>query len=117
MAELEIHHEVEVHDPYGQRVGVQAAVLAVVLAVVTILSHRAHTTAVLVKAEANDTWQRYQSARVKLHSLEVLQDLTGVLPAKDHIQAKLPDYVRATAKYEQQSDELQKDAKRQEKQA
>ena len=56
MAELQIHHEVEVEqDPLGLRVGVQASIIAVVLAVITILSHRAHTDAVLLKAAANDT--------------------------------------------------------------
>src|SRR5215467_2187478 len=44
MAELEIHHEGgHSADPAGKRVGVQAAIVAVLLAVVTILSHRSHT--------------------------------------------------------------------------
>jgi len=67
MAELEIHHESEgEHDPRGQQVGVLAAVLAVLLAIVTILSHRAHTEGVLLKTEANDTWAFYQAKRIKL---------------------------------------------------
>jgi hypothetical protein len=111
MAELEIHHEVEVSDPMGKRVGVQAAVIAVVLAVVTILSQRAHTSAVLMKAAANDTWQRYQSTRVKLHSIEVGEDLVASLAAKDRAAAKLAEYATAKTKYEHQSEELQKAAK------
>jgi hypothetical protein len=117
MAELEIHHEVEVHDPQGQRVGVQASIIAVVLAVVTICSHRAHTEAVLVKAGANDTWQQYQSSRVKLHSVEVGSDLVTVLGLKDRAEARLAEYAKAKSKYEQQSDELQKEAKHQEERA
>jgi small-conductance mechanosensitive channel len=114
MAELEIHHEVEGSDPKGKRVGVQAAVIAVVLAVVTILSHRAHTDAVLIKAAANDTWQRYQSTRVKLHSVEVGEDLIASLAAKDRAEAKLAEYAKAKIKYELQSEELQKEAKHKE---
>src|SRR5215467_13170230 len=110
MAELEIHHEVEVSDPKGKRVGVQASGIAVVLAVVTILSHRAHTDAVLVKAAANDTWQRYQSTRVKLHSVELGEDLVSLM-AKDRAAARLAEYARGKARYEQQSEELQKDAR------
>ena len=55
MAELEIHHEgaEHKHDPLGQRVGIMAAVLAVLLAVVTISSHRAHTEAIIARSEAN----------------------------------------------------------------
>ena len=111
MAELEIHHEVEVSDPKGKRVGVQASVIAVVLAVVTILSHRAHTDAVLVKAAANDTWQRYQSTRVKLHSIEVGEDLVSSLASKDRAAAKLAEYAKGKVKYERQSEELQREAK------
>src|SRR5438477_11820407 len=100
MAELEIHHEVEVeHDPLGRRVGVQASMLAVVLAIVTILSHRAHTEAVLLKAAANDTWQRYQSTRVKLHAIEVGEDLVATLAANARGESMLGEYAKANGKY------------------
>jgi hypothetical protein len=89
--------------------------LAVVLAIVTILSHRTHTDAVLLKAEGNDTWQRYQSARVKLHSVELGADLIGVLAAKDRAGTTLEEYEKARAKYEEQSNEIQKEAKAKEK--
>jgi len=47
MAELEIHHEGSASDPTGKKVGVLAGVLAVLLAVVTIASHRTHTAAIM----------------------------------------------------------------------
>src|SRR6476660_4274546 len=75
MAEFEIKTEGGGSDPLGQKVGVLAAVLAVGLAVVSIASHRAHTTAVLLKTEANDRWSFYQSKRIKLHSLELGEQL------------------------------------------
>jgi hypothetical protein len=111
MAELEIRHEIEGDtDPVGQRVGVQASIVAVVLAVVTILSHRTHTSAVLLKAEGNDTWQRYQSTRVKLHSLELGADLMSIMPAKGNASRTLAAYEEARARYEQQSAEIQTQA-------
>ena len=62
MAELEIHHEVEHEsDPMGQNGRRLAAVLAVVLAVVTIASHRTHTAAIMHKSTANDQWSYYQA--------------------------------------------------------
>ena len=81
------------------------------LAIVTILSHRAHTDAVLLKAAANDTWQRYQSTRVKLHGIEVGEDLVATLVANARGAAMLAEYAKAKAKYEKQSDELQKQAR------
>jgi hypothetical protein len=118
MAELEIHHEVEGgHDPLGQRVGVLAAVLAVFLAVVTILSHRTHTDAILLKAGANDDWQHYQAVRVKFHNLEVGADLIGVLAGKDQSAALLADYDKGKAKYDAQAKEIQQSANQKEKEA
>jgi hypothetical protein len=47
MSEIEIHPESEhAIDPAGQKVGVLAAVLAVMLAVVTIASYHSHTDAI-----------------------------------------------------------------------
>jgi hypothetical protein len=93
MAELEIHHEggEEKHDPMGQRVGIMAAVLAVLLAIVTIASHRTHTEAIITRSEANDKWQQYQSTRVKFHSLELGADLMAAL-APTNAEEKLKKY-------------------------
>jgi hypothetical protein len=116
MAELEIHHEIEgEQDPMGKHVGVQASILAVLLAIVTILSHRAHTDAVLLKAAANDNWQRYQSTRVKLHGIEVGEDLVATLAANPRGEEMLAQYAKSKAKYEKQSEELQKHAEDTEK--
>lgn len=111
MAELEIHHEVEGgHDPLGQRVGVLAAVLAVFLAVVTILSHRTHTDAILLKSGANDDWQHYQAVRVKFHNLEVGADLISTLAGKDQAPDQLAEYEKGKTKYNAQAQEIQKEA-------
>jgi len=84
MAELEIHHETEhAIDPMGQRVGVLAALLAVVLAIVSIASHRTHTAAIIEKSAANDSWQRYQSTRVKVHTLELGESLIQAFGSKE----------------------------------
>ncbi len=119
MAELEIHHETEgTPDPRGQQVGVLAAVLAVVLAVVTIASHRAHTDAVLLKTEANDRWSFYQSKRIKLHSLELGEQLVAVLGAKNPETSKAIDNFRAErARYEEDSKQVQEEAQTKEREA
>src|SRR5260370_18642619 len=105
MAELEIHHESEgAADPRGQKVGVLAAVLAVALAIVTIASHRAHTDAVLLKTEANDRWSFYQSKRIKLHSLELGEQLVTLLGATNPDTAKaIERFCSDHARYEEDS--------------
>jgi hypothetical protein len=113
MAELEIHHEHE-HDadPLGKKVGVMAAVLAVLLAVVTIASHRTHTAAIMQKSTSNDQWAYYQATRVKLHTTEVGENMVHLLGAKGEGSEKmLAQYDGQKKKYEEQSEKLQEVAK------
>src|SRR5215467_14450721 len=113
MAELEIHHEVEGRaDPLEKTIGVLASVLAVVLAIVTIVSHRAHTDAVLFKSEANDKWAFYQAKKIKFHSLELGVDLLHAIPG--HVletEAMVTKYEKEKARYTRESDEAQTDAR------
>jgi hypothetical protein len=116
MAELEIHHEVEggAHDEFGKTIGILTSVLAVLLAIVTIVSHRAHTHGVLVKADANDKWAYYQSKRIKLHNIELGQDLISVLaPANSEAAAKKMERLKIEQqKYLREGDEVQAEAKK-----
>jgi ribosome-binding ATPase YchF (GTP1/OBG family) len=115
MAELEIHHEHESgNDPVGKKVGVLAAMLAVLLAIVTIESHRAHTAAILSKTNANDQWNFYQAERLKSHHFEVGQDLITLLAKGDEAEKKVADYTAGIKKYERKSKELLEEAKKKE---
>lgn len=112
MAELEIHHEhSHEEDPLGKTVGILAAILAVLLAIVTILSHRAHTEGVLLKTDANDKWSYYQANRIKYHDLELGADLLSALPGKTPEAAEtLKRYARDKDKYAKQAKEIQEEA-------
>src|SRR5438874_1273772 len=89
MAELEIHHETgHENDPFGRNIGVVAAIIGVFLAVVTIQSHRAHTEAVILKADANDKWAYYQSKSVKRSEYAIAVDLAKLTSAPDEPREK-----------------------------
>ena len=113
MAELEIHHEGHENDPLGKTVGVLAAILAVMLAVVTIESHRTHTAAIMHKSTANDDWSYYQANSIKLHNVELGEGLLSVLDAKgdaaDKLRAKYADQKK---KYSDQKDAQQEKAQK-----
>jgi hypothetical protein len=99
---LHAHHPDS--DPAGKRVGVQAAIFAVLLAVVTILSHRTHTSAIMHKSTANDQWSYYQATRIKLHNSELGLNMLKVLGIKGDAEEKMvADYEKQTKKYEEQS--------------
>ncbi len=118
MAELEIHHEVEAADPLGKKIGVLASILAVLLGIVTIVSHRAHTDAVLFKSDANDKWSFYQAKKIKFHSLELGVDLLNAMPARDpEANATLARYEKEKIRYTRESDEAEEDARRMDEKA
>lgn len=113
MAELEIHHEVEGADPLGKKIGVLASILAVLLGIVTIVSHRAHTDAVLFKSDANDKWSFYQSKRIKFHSLELGVDMLNAMPNRSpEANVTLARYEKEKKRYTRESDEAQADARK-----
>jgi hypothetical protein len=114
MAELEIHHETEggEHDAFGKKIGILTSLLAVMLAIVTIISHRAHTHGVLVKADANDKWAYYQSKRIKLHNVELGEDLMTVLAPNTEAGAKqLEKFKSEKKKYSKEGQEVQAEAR------
>jgi hypothetical protein len=113
MAELEIHHEVEGNDPLGKKIGVLASLLAVLLGVVTIVSHRAHTDAVLFKSDANDKWSFYQAKRIKFHSLELGVDLLTAMSDRNPVaNATLERYEKEKKRYTHDSEVAQEDARK-----
>src|SRR5580700_10169731 len=118
MAELEIHHEVEGADPFGKKIGVLASILAVLLGIVTIVSHRAHTDAVLFKSEANDKWSFYQAKKIKFHSLELGVDLLNAMPARTaKADETLERYEKEKKRYAKESNEAQDDARKTDEEA
>ena len=120
MAELEIHHEREGEgrDPLERTIGVLASVLAVILAIVTIVSHRAHTDAVLYKSNANDKWAFYQAKKIKFHSLELGVDLFNAMPARGPaMEQTIARYEKEKKRYSRESDAAQADAQREDEKA
>jgi len=98
-------------DPLGKKVGVQAALLAVALAVCTILSHRAHTESVMEKADANDKWSYYQSTKIKMHTHDLGMDMLVALGAKGEAADKMAEkYKKENEEYKTKSKELQEQA-------
>ncbi len=113
MAEVEIHtgHD-HSGDEFGRRVGVAVGVIGIVLAVVTIGSHRAHTAAVITRTEANDQWSFYEAKKLREHLVEVGAELAGSLatdPAR--VQQLLDKLHSERTRYAQDADGIQADAK------
>jgi len=114
MAEVEIHtgHHGHEDDEFGRRVGVMVGIIGIILAVVTIMSHRTHTAAVIARTEANDQWSFFQSKKLRQHLAEVGSSLAKALapdPAKVHELTDKLDKDRE--RYAKDSDGIQEEAK------
>ena len=112
MAEVEIHtgHD-HSGDSFGQRVGVAVGVIGIILAVVTIGSHRAHTQAVINRTEENDQWSFYQAKKIRQQVLDVGVDLARSLtPDESKVQAVVEKYTKQSARYADETKEIEKEA-------
>jgi len=58
-------------------------VLAVLVAVITVLGHRTHTEAVLFQNQATDQWNYYQAHKIRANDTELAADLLGVVTIAD----------------------------------
>ena len=88
------------------------SVLAVLVAMVTVLSHRAHTEAVLAQARATDQWNEYQAHRIRQFEVSLASDALTLSPAGNSpaVQAKVGDYKQRQAKFQGQLEEDSREA-------
>jgi hypothetical protein len=78
------------------------AILAVLVAMVTVLGHRAHTQAVLVQTRAADQWNEYQSRKLRVQQTQIATDLLSLQPSVDAAaaQAKVATYKAEITKWQ-----------------
>jgi hypothetical protein len=112
MTEIEIKHE-HAADPMTRRVGVLVGVVGVLLSVVTISSHRAHTGAVIHRTESNDQWGFYQAKKIRQNLDEdTLVLLKGLNGDTSHAEAATKKLEAAIEKHARETDGIQEEAKR-----
>ena len=114
LTELQEHAEHAKDDPKLAPVSVTMAILAVLVAVVTLLGHRAHTEEVVLQAKASDQWAYYQSKNLRRHLDLFFNDMTAVQPASDAgALAKLRDqYAKEAARYQGEQKETEYEARK-----
>ena len=111
MPELEIHHHGghEEEDPIGKSIGVMAAIIAIFLSGVTILSHRSHTAAVVEKTEANNQWSYFQAKSTKQSIAENALDVIK-FENKPGSEIIIKKYEEKIARYETEKAEIKAQA-------
>src|ERR1700722_2265561 len=95
------------------RVALRTSILAVRVAMVTVLGHRSHTEAVLMQARASDMWNEYQAKKIRMDNLSVDIDLLALQPSNNAVAvaAKTKEYNVHIAKWTEDLAEETKQAR------
>lgn len=64
------------------------AIIAVLLAMATMLGHRTHTEEVLLQTRANDQWAYYQAKDTRSHIYAADAEITALLPKGEALSEK-----------------------------
>ena len=77
------------------------SILAVLVAMVTVLGHRSHTQAILAQARTGDQWSEYQTKRIRSDQADLAIELLSVEETKDPVatQKKIADNIAHQAKW------------------
>jgi hypothetical protein len=103
------HAQHQDHDPFTKHVAMTMTIVAALLAVVTLLSHRAHTETLrlttlagIYKGQASDEWNYYQAKNIRKHAYQTFSEATSFLAKEGGSDA------RRKAALERWSDQLGK---------
>src|SRR5580692_9639938 len=103
----ELQEELEkAKEPFDKKVAATMAILAAVLAVVSVLGHIMTTEELLEQQRASDQWNYYQAKSIRRYQSEVARDLFTGMKIGD--QSKL--YQKNSEKYRSDGEEIQKEA-------
>ncbi len=112
LQELREHAEKAREDKSLAAVSLTMAVLAVFVAVVSLLGHRAHTEEVVLQAKSSDQWAYYQAKNIREHEDQLFSDLATVVASNDAAaMSKFRDKAQQEAeRYKHDKEAIQEEA-------
>jgi len=111
--ELSEHAEHARDDSSLAPVSLTMAILAVCVAAVSLLGHRAHTEELLLQNKASDQWAYYQAKNIRRHTYEFLLDFlaAGGNPGDARAAAVRKKYKKEVERYKEEQKEIEAEAK------
>lgn len=88
------------------------SILAVLVAMVTVLGHRTHTEAVLAQSRAGDQWNQYQAKKIRSDETAIAIDMLRIERGTDAaaVEAKVAQYTAHMDKWKGELAEEQEHA-------
>jgi uncharacterized protein DUF4337 len=104
------HHDDE---PWTLPVAITISILAVLVAMATLMGHRSSIEVVLLQTQASDQWAFYQAKNIRLHEMQSVADMLGVLTPvqKEKAEALREKYQKEIERYEKDKDQISEKAK------
>ncbi len=112
--ELHEHAVKGQHDPGLAPVSLTMAILAVLVAGVTLVGHRAHTEEVLLQTKATDQWAYFQAKNIRRHNYDLFLDLLTLNAGKNGERADLlkKKYEKQIERYKDEQKEIEVEARK-----
>jgi hypothetical protein len=114
LQELQEHAEHGHNNPALAPVSLTMAVLAVLVAVASLLGHRAHTEEVVLQAKSSDQWAYYQAKNIRAHEDDLFSELAAVINSNDAgaVTKFREKYAQEAERYKHDKEEIQNEARK-----
>jgi hypothetical protein len=94
-------------------VSLTMAVVAVLVATVSLLGHRAHTEEILLQNKTTDEWAYYQAKNLRRNNLEALNEMLSALEGKNEKAEQVSKHFEGDIeKYREEQTEIQNEARK-----
>jgi len=108
----EVHHDHE-DSPLVLPVSITISIMAVLVAGVTLMGHRAHTEELLRQSQAADKWAQYQAKSVRLHETQGFSDVVSLIATMDKGKGDTlaEKYSKEMEHYQNDKEDISKEAR------
>src|SRR5215469_3790495 len=111
--ELKEHAEKAKEEKRLAPVSLTMALVAVLVATVSLLGHRAHTEEVLLQNKTTDEWAYYQAKNLRRNNLEALNDVLSAVAGKNEKAEQVSKHFEADIeKYRDEQKDIQSEARK-----
>ncbi|SRR6266481_4946065 len=95
------------HNAVQKRISLTMAIVAILLATASLLSHRAHTEEVVLQTKANDQWGFYQAKNIRSHMYAADAKLADLMANGKEV---VGDFNKDSEKQKKDAEEIRKEA-------
>jgi hypothetical protein len=106
--ELQEHAE-HAKEPFDRKVALTMAVIAAVMAIVSVMGHILTTDELLNQQKASDQWAFYQAKSIRRYESDIARDTMAALSAGT---AAINKYAANVERYQKEGEEIQTEAKK-----